>query len=60
MPYTIIRTLKNWIRFEVVPHPHYSLDLATPDIWLFVALKKCVQDIPNVMKKFKLLWGKWL
>jgi hypothetical protein len=44
MPYTIIRTLKNCIRFEVVPHPLHSSDLATTDIRMFAALKKHVQE----------------
>jgi transposase len=32
-------------RFEIVPHPPYSLDLAPSDFWLFAALKKHLKEI---------------
>jgi transposase len=31
-------------RFEIVPHPPYSLHLAPSDFWLFAALKKHLKD----------------
>jgi len=33
------------IRFEVVPPPPYSLDLAMSDLWLLTALKEDINGI---------------
>jgi hypothetical protein len=33
------------IRFEVVPHPSYGLDLALSDFWLFASSKKHFKGI---------------
>ena len=45
---TIMLPLQGWqdsIRFNVVSHPPYSLDLAPSEFWLFAALKKHVKGI---------------
>jgi hypothetical protein len=37
------------IRFEVVPPPPYSLDLALSDLWLFAALKQDINAINCIL-----------
>ena len=34
----------NELRFELLPHPPYSPDLAPSDYWLFADLKKCSRE----------------
>jgi hypothetical protein len=43
------------IRFEVVPHPPYSPDLALSDFWLFGNISK--EFIPHVLENSS-LYGK--
>ena len=33
----------NELRFELLPHPPYSPDLATSDYWLFADIKKLIE-----------------
>jgi hypothetical protein len=47
------------IRFEVVPHPTHSMDLAPSDFWLLSTLQNISKRfIPYVIKKLKLLQEK--
>ena len=61
-PHTNAATSAVWdsIKFEVVPHHPYSLDLAPPDFWLFETLKKylegnhftCHEEVQAAMAKW--------
>jgi len=49
------------IEFQVVPHPLYSLDLATSDFWLFAALKKHLKGIYFMSdEEVQAATGEWL
>ena len=42
---TATSVVKEYTRFEVLPHPLYSMDLASSDLWLFASLKEYLQEI---------------
>jgi len=53
-PYAVIRTLKNCIRFEAVPHPSYSLTSGCLQLSRIMSKKL----ISHVMKKTRVVAGK--